>query len=185
MVVDSSPTARTFSPAQTSRSRFHPPTHRLLFNRLPRDVRFAHASTTLNDPSKLGCSFPRGQPGSVQTCALDRTPPLMESYDHSGVSRSASTRTDLAAPPSLWCARSASKGDQQPLRPRFLVCRGPRAQGLTRLIHLSGVGVGRAQRPSGCLPTFLPSSLVFFPRSGASCWSPCARRGSAALNLER
>jgi len=78
------------------------------------------------------------------------------------------TSTDYLTIRLVWCARSASKGDQQPLRPRFLVCRGRRAQGLTRpplsspwasngdeqppTSHPSGVRVGRAKEAALAYP---------------------------------
>ena len=109
MVVDSSPTARTFSPAQTSRTPRRAPAHastafKCSFQaRLYMDGKVDQSKRAcLNAPSKLACSlFGRG--------LIDL---LLRAW--------ASTATLQIR--LVWCARSASKGDQQPLRPRFLVC---------------------------------------------------------------
>ncbi len=205
----------------------------------------------LNVPSKLGGSFPRGQPGSVQACArlnapskLARFPPhgggwspncdvamdagtyrcghrdgddacskVRSDEVQDGPSCGAKQRSGHAVlsiaeqgRPSasylhFWCARSASKGDQQPLRPRFLVCRGPRAKeapSLTILCFAEPSSSGhravsplaeavvtrptstfpRAQETIG-LPAHFPSSL---PSLGMRAdWSPTARLDEALL----
>jgi hypothetical protein len=62
----------------------------------------------------------------------------------------------------IWCARSASKGDQQPFAPLCLVCRLPRAQGLTRLLRLILVcALGEQRRSTSLRPRTLYKNFEF------------------------
>lgn len=109
----------------TGRARinpFHPPTHRLLCNRLPGLSR--ERKLELYTPTKLAHSY-----------SLDEG--LI------GLLLRAWTSTAFLAIRWIWCARSASKGDQQPLRPfhlfnasRFEPAARHTAQGTTRFARI-------------------------------------------------
>ena len=112
------------SVTRDARELFHPPSP-------------AHAETCAypgehrltNDPSMLACSSHTEQPGSVQTCAyisaFSQGSTLISSKSCCfllgqglvDLPLRAWTSTALLAIRLIWCARSASKGDQQPFAP--------------------------------------------------------------------
>jgi hypothetical protein len=97
------------------RERSHPPTP-------------AHAKTCahpsehrLNDaPSELACVFCRNGMHVAPTAHVEGAPPLMSRCDQSRVRTPGAQERWACQSIPFWCARSASKGDQQPSRPSFL-----------------------------------------------------------------